>query len=780
MGRYLDMLRNDKPDLSTGRIPNENYAREIKQLFAVGLYRMWPDGTLMLNAKDSPIDTYTQSEIVGYSHVFTGWDYGYDGMNRNALNAPANWMRQMRPTPARHFTGPKLLLNNEVLPGLRSLNGQPLDPYANHISAQFNAPAYQALPDYELAISHDQLFNHPNVGPFICRQLIQRLVTSHPSRDYLYRVVQKFNDNGAGVRGDMKAVIKAILLDFEARSPGMVAIPAYGKQREPVLRVSAAARAFRKAPWSGTYSQSGTRTITITVPSGHGFSSASNQLLEFSSGSPLPWIGTYSTTVSNSTTLTVQAGGWATGTYSIPANSTTCTVTMANHWLQVGNQVFVDFTSGTADGTSIDGHAYTVLTNPNPSSSGNNGSSFTFNVVGTSTSVRSGNLMIPRFSPGSYSYSNNNTGVPVDQQATFNRLVTMDVADNANHELNVGDLVQLNFFGGNPQPSDAVVTVHSVVDLNTWTFLANNTAMNLGNNAQGFNSVYQFPLKSLPLTRSGNVGTRPSTFAMNNTSLDLDQAPINSPTVFNFFLPDFKFPGALASQGITTPEFQETAETSVIRQANYLYNGLLGTSSGNALDSMSSFNNGSNALLLSYGDWMTGNAADIGLGAPVSTGVPWTHNQNIARLVDHFSVLLTADQLSAQAKQIIRNFVATPIASIATNGSNPCIVNTTVPHNLNTGDTVCISGVTGGTFSPAGTFGSSTTARTINRISDTQFTVNGVTCSAAPSTAQAANAHVSTVIYNQGSTTPTSANRRDRIRSIVHLILTSPDFTIQR
>ena len=88
------------------------------------------------------------------------------------------------------------------------------------------------------------IFNHPKRGPFICRQLIQRLVTSNPSRDYLYRVVQVFNDNGAGVRGDLQAVVKAILLDYEARSPTAAALPGYGKQKEPLLRVTGAARFF--------------------------------------------------------------------------------------------------------------------------------------------------------------------------------------------------------------------------------------------------------------------------------------------------------------------------------------------------------------------------------------------------------------------------------------------------------------------------------------------------------------------------------------------------------
>ncbi|MCB1278622.1 DUF1800 family protein [Prosthecobacter sp.] len=767
MGRYLDMLRNDKPDQSVGRIPNENYAREIKQLFSIGLYRMWPDGTLMLSEKDSPIDTYTQREIIGFAHVFTGWDYGYDGADHTSLNAVTNWTRQMREVPARHFTGPKRLLNNEVLPGLRTLAGQPLDPYANHISAQQQDAAYKALPAAELDWSHDQLFNHPNVGPFICRQLIQRLVTSHPSRDYLYRVVQKFNDNGSGVRGDMKAVIKAILLDYEARSPDMIDKPAFGKQREPVMRVAAAGRAFRKNGWSGTYAQSSTnsdpRLITITTSSPHGFSGTSNQFLDFTSGSPAPWIGTYSVARTGTNTLTTTANGWAAGTYNIPANSTTCTVTMSNHWLQNGHQVFVEFRDGAANNdAAVDSRVYTLTSAS--AETGTNGT-FTFTVANTSASVRSGNCIIPRFTPGSFTTVSSGLPAPND------RRVTMDT--NFNHELNPGDQVQLNFTSGsNPQPVDMVVTVDSVVDVNTWTFLAPGSGTNLGTN-QGNNSVYQFPLKSLPLTRSGDVGSRPSTFAMNNTTLDLEQSPLNSPTVFNFFLPEYKYPGALASQGITTPEFQETAETTVIRQANYLYNGIFAS----GLDIMSSFNNGGNALVMNFENWMPGNATDNALGNASSTGVPWTHNQNLDALINQMNTLLMAGQLSDQAKLVIKNFVATPIESISV--ASPCTVTTSVPHNLNTGDTICISGVTGGTFSSS--LSNTTTTRTITVDSPTTFRLNGtnpVNCTAAPT--GLANAHVSVITYNQGSTNPSNTNRRDRIRSILHLILTSPDFTIQR
>lgn len=765
MGRYLDMLRNDKPDQTVGRIPNENYAREIKQLFSVGLFRMWPDGTLMLTSKDRPIDTYSQREIIGFAHVFTGWDYGYDGTLRTALNAPTSWTRQMREVPARHFTGEKRLLNNEVLPGLQTLGGQPLDPYAVHNSTHINQPAYQALPGQELEISHDQLFNHPNVGPFICRQLIQRLVTSHPSRDYLYRVVQKFNDNGLGVRGDMQAVIKAILLDYEARSSVMATKPAFGKQREPVMRVAAAARAFRVTPFNGTYTQSGTTTINIASSSATKLINGNNVLLEFTSGdaSPAPWTGIYAVSGVTGNNFTVTAQGWATGTYSIPANSTTCTLTMNNHWLQAGQKIFVDFTTGTANSdTAVDQKVYTLLTAS--AETGNNGT-VTFTVPAVA-SARSGNFMIPRFSPGSYTSASSGLAAPND------RRVTMDT--NTNHELNVGDQVQLNFYGGNPLPVDMVATVETVVDGNTWTFLAPSAGTNLGT-SQGVDQVYQFPLKSLPLTRSGTIGSRPGTFRMDNTDTDLGQSPLNSPTVFNFFLPDFKFPGALASQGLTTPEFQDTAETTVVRQSNFIYNGLFNPS-GNT-NGISSFKGGAHALVLDYSPWMAApNLIDLGLGLPALNTVAWTNNQNLDTLISHLSTLLLAGQMPAPARTIIRNFVATPIASVE--ATSPARFHTTVPHNLTAGSSVVLSGVTNGTFSQV--VNNTTTARVVTVVDADTFTLASVNCTAAPTAAGLTTAHVSMIPYNNGNSNPSDTNKRDRLRAILHLILTSPDFTIQR
>ncbi|MBL9182420.1 MAG: DUF1800 family protein [Verrucomicrobiaceae bacterium] len=780
MGRYLDMKNNDKPDPAVGRIPNENYAREIKQLFSVGLYRHWPDGTLMLTSDDRPIDTYTQREIVGFAHVFTGWTDGYDGLDRTGLNAPANWLRQMRVVPARHYTGPKRVLNNEVFPGLPELGGVPLDPLATHNSTHFNNPVYQALPTQELEASHQQLFDHPNVGPFICRQLIQRMVTSHPSRDYLYRVVQKFNDNGAGVRGDMQAVIKAILLDYEARNPGQVAIPAFGKQREPLLRVAAAGRAFRPDTYSGTYSQSGTRTITVNTTTPHKLATGNNVLLEFTAspadvtaGIPAPWTGTYSATVTGTTSFTVQATNWMQNTsataYSIPANSTTCTVTMSNHWLQVGNQFFMDFTSGGADGVvGLDQAVYTVATNPSATNNGDNGPNFTFQIPAgmTSTSARSGSCMIPRFRPGSMQIAASGLPAPND------RRVTMRTEED--HHLKVGDQVQLNVYGtqATPQPIDVVVTVDSVIDLKGYTFLIS-SATTGWSNGQGNNSVYQFPLLSQPLTRGGDINSRSSSFQIGSTDGTLDQSPVNPDTVFNYFLPDFKFPGALASQGITTPEFQLTAETGVIRQANYIYDGVFNSGTTNGF---SSFSTGNGALTLDYSPWLVDDATNLGIGgAPTNTTVPWTHNQNIAALIDRLSLLLTADQMPTAAKTAIRDLVALPISSIST--GNPCTVTTTRPHGYSTGQSVCISGVTNGTFS--NTVNSTSTSRTITVTGANTFTFPS-NCTAAPNASGLTNAHASQIIYNQGSTTPSATERRDRMRAILHLILTSPDFTIQR
>jgi hypothetical protein len=272
-----------------------------------------------------------------------------------------------------------------------------------------------------------------------------------------------------------------------------------------------------------------------------------------------------------------------------------------------------------------------------------------------------------------------------------------------------------------------------------------------------------FPLVSQPLNRSGSVGAPPSTFLMGNTNGDFSQAPLNSPTVFNFFLPDYKFSGALAAHGMTTPEFELTTETNVIRQANFFYNGLFNPGNTNGI---SSFKSGSNAMVLDLSPWM-GNATDNGLGAGPQVGQPWTSNANLPALIDKLQTLLMAGQLSTGGKTSIQKFLYRTIGSV--NTGNPCLI-TSPGHGLLTGDSITISGVTGGTATINGTF-------TVTKVSDDTFTIP-VNVTTAPTTAQLAAAHYSFVSYN--NSTPTDTQKRDRLRTIVHFLLTSPDYTIQR
>ncbi|MEN3111389.1 DUF1800 domain-containing protein [Uliginosibacterium paludis] len=229
MGIYLSHLRNQKEDPARGRVPDENFAREIMQLFSIGLYELNPDGSLRLR-DGQPVETYGMDDITGLARVFTGFSYGGPGTTDrhfNRQNEEPRWdILPMKGYPKFHSTSEKRFLG-VVIP-----------------------PQKTADPEGDLKIALDRLFNHPNVGPFFGRQLIQRLVTSNPSPAYVGRVTQAFNDNGAGVRGDMQAVIRAVLLDPEARSP---APQATGKLREPVLRLTQWMRAFDARSDSGNF-----------------------------------------------------------------------------------------------------------------------------------------------------------------------------------------------------------------------------------------------------------------------------------------------------------------------------------------------------------------------------------------------------------------------------------------------------------------------------------------------------------------------------------------------
>lgn len=238
MGLYLSHLGNQKENLLTGQNPDQNYAREIMQLMSIGLYELNIDGTVKKDASGNPIPAYTQDDVANLAKVFTGisWfsrnptDRSFLGGDQTTLSMTGEtWVSPMMFYPSYHSTSAKKFLGVSI-------------------------PA-SATPDVagNLKIALDTIFNHPNVGPFIGRQLIQRFVTSNPSPAYVSRVAAVFNNNGKGVRGDMAAVIRAVLLDSEARTVPPATDRNYGKLREPILRVSNAMRTFRASSTSNNW-----------------------------------------------------------------------------------------------------------------------------------------------------------------------------------------------------------------------------------------------------------------------------------------------------------------------------------------------------------------------------------------------------------------------------------------------------------------------------------------------------------------------------------------------
>lgn len=235
MGAYLSHLKNRKADPELGTFPDENFAREIMQLFSIGLWELNADGTPRLNEQGKAIPTYDNATITSLARVFTGLSFG-GPRGTSFWWPPEDWNKPMRMWDEYHDLEPKTLLNGFTLP-------------ARVASVPDKGTAGMA--DIEGAI--DCLFQHPNIGPFLGRQLIQRLVTSNPSPAYIGRVSAAFADNGRGVRGDLKAVIRAILLDPEARSVAQLASPTFGKLKEPYLRTAGLARAFNARSKSGLY-----------------------------------------------------------------------------------------------------------------------------------------------------------------------------------------------------------------------------------------------------------------------------------------------------------------------------------------------------------------------------------------------------------------------------------------------------------------------------------------------------------------------------------------------
>ena len=231
MGVYLNMLGNQKPNTANNIRPDENYARELMQLFTVGLIELNLDGSVKVDAQGQPLPTYDQSVVEGFANVFTGWNYSGAASFAQARRTLANQVLPMQAYPEQHSPVAKKLLQ---YPG----------------AAKPDLAAGQT-PQQDLTDALDSIFNHPNVGPFISKQLIQKLVTSNPSPAYVARVATVFNNDGTGKRGNLGAVVKAVLLDAEARPP--TATPTTGKVKEPLQRLTQLWRAYGAKAANGQY-----------------------------------------------------------------------------------------------------------------------------------------------------------------------------------------------------------------------------------------------------------------------------------------------------------------------------------------------------------------------------------------------------------------------------------------------------------------------------------------------------------------------------------------------
>jgi len=234
MGFFLNTRGNLKEDAASGREPDENYAREVMQLFTIGLYELNADGTPKTDATGQPIETYVQDDVSNLARVFTGYDYDYSRVS---------------------FTNVAWV--NYAIPSTQFATDPMAFTAANHsdLAATFlgsTIPANTPGPT-ALGMALDTLFDHPNVGPFFGRQMIQRLVTSNPSPAYVARVTQAFNNDGTGVRGNLRAVWKAILTDAEALAAPAASATLAGKLREPMVRFVQWARTVGIGSASGAY-----------------------------------------------------------------------------------------------------------------------------------------------------------------------------------------------------------------------------------------------------------------------------------------------------------------------------------------------------------------------------------------------------------------------------------------------------------------------------------------------------------------------------------------------
>jgi len=250
MGVYLDSLKNQKAD-GNGRLPDLNFGREITQLFSIGVSKLNQDGTLVL-VDGKPVDTYTGADIAGLANVFTGFSWACANTSNNCFNNGSTGGTNSVTDPDRHF---------KPMQAYPAFHGQEAKTFFGVTIPARTGTESAANQLNDLKIALDTLAAHPNTPPFISKQLIQRLVTSNPSPTYVRDVAAVFINNGAGVRGDLKAVIKAILTHPESFTQGNSA----GKLREPVLRLSAYLRAFPHRSDTGNWKVGNTDSASTSL-----------------------------------------------------------------------------------------------------------------------------------------------------------------------------------------------------------------------------------------------------------------------------------------------------------------------------------------------------------------------------------------------------------------------------------------------------------------------------------------------------------------------------------
>ncbi|MES2440710.1 MAG: DUF1800 family protein [Verrucomicrobiota bacterium] len=648
MGVYLDMRANAAGSIITGLHPNENYAREILQLFSAGLYRTWPDSTLILDSKGNAVPTYDQSVITGMARVFTGWNWGQalqgSGRLPTSFSPGTNYLDPMVLVPARHESGSKILLDNVILPPATNTDSATTLTDSNPISIQTTDPVagpgnlvttpisnqydLNGLKDLEATL--DNIMANSAVGPYICRQLIQRLVTSHPKPEYIHRVVLAFNGErnvdgtATGVRGDMKEVFRAILLDHEARSTTAAADPKFGKQREPLLRVTGPARAFPAANFpNSTYAQSGSGSILITTPSNHRLISGdsvrlSNFVDSGGSSSQLPTTQTYQIGNVTPNSFTVNNNATSTLPYTVSGNTAVIDAT----GLAENDRAYLKFTTGGLAGGTYDG-IYTIGA---PS-----GAKFTVTLASAPASTTGGSCLVPKLASG-YNVTTT-TGVQ-----------TITIQTSGSHNLTAGDSVQLKFLVTNT-PLPAANGVYAVTSVSGPNSFKVTPPVAITNGSQGSSSVTVYPLKGSQWTRNGTVHVQLSTWGIGTTPTNLNQTPLNSTTVFNFFYPDYQYPGPMAQAGMTTPEFQLTNDSNTMNLTNLITQGTLTNNNGNTAGYITFF--GSNSITLDLAPYMTAGQ---------------TSDANIPALIDSLSVLLIGDNLSGPVKTAISSYVANTVS----------------------------------------------------------------------------------------------------------------------